>query len=220
MRKIVLTALASLLLANSCIANSNEKVIKQLNADQALNKLIEGNHRFVKLKLKHPDESAHRRNEIVSGQHPMAIILSCSDSRVPPELIFDQGLGDLFVIRDAGNVVDDVIIGSLEYAVGHLNIPLIVVLGHEYCGAVTAALAGHAETVHIEKILNAIKPAIVQARTEKGNLIDNTVRENVKYVVDEIEKSNPVLAKKYKEGQLKVVGAYYNLEDGKIEIIK
>ncbi|MEI7475195.1 MAG: carbonic anhydrase [bacterium] len=220
MKKFILVGLMSLLFVNSSFANEPSAHVKQISADEAFNRLIDGNKRFVKLKLMHPDESNKRRHELASGQHPIAIVLSCSDSRVPPELLFDQGLGDLFIIRDAGNVADDVVIGSLEYAAGHLNVPLVIVLGHEKCGAVTAAVDGHADSEHIEKILDQIKPAVITAKKEQGDLIDNTVRENVKYVVDEIKNSNPVLAKKYKNGELKVVGAYYHLEDGKVELLK
>ena len=112
------------------------------SADAALAKLIAGNRRYVQHRQQYPDQSLPHRKELVSGQHPFAVILGCADSRVPPELLFDQGLGDLFVIRVAGNLVDDVVLGSIEYAVEHLGTKLIMVLGHEKCGAVSAAVEG------------------------------------------------------------------------------
>lgn len=110
------------------------------NGDEALARLMEGNARYVSAKLNHPDQTLQRRAEVASGQHPFAIILTCADSRVPPELLFDQGLGDLFVVRVAGNIVDDDILGSIEYGVGELATPLVMVLGHERCGAVKATV--------------------------------------------------------------------------------
>lgn len=221
MKRILLASLLSLLMINGCLAES-KKTCPQLNSKEALNKLIEGNNRFTHLKLKHPDETFQRRHEIVSGQHPFAVILSCSDSRVPPELVFDQGLGDLFVIRDAGNILDDIVIGSIEYAVGHLDVPLVIVLGHEDCGAVTAAVHGHAETEHIHKILEEITPSIkaVENNGKCDNLVNCTVIQNVKEVVSKLKNSEPVLSQKVKEGKVTIIGAYYHLEDGKVEFIK
>ncbi|MDD2837205.1 MAG: carbonic anhydrase, partial [Methanothrix sp.] len=109
-----------------------------ISSEQALQMLMEGNARFVSGNVIHPDQTADRRSELVSGQHPFAIVVGCSDSRVPPEVVFDQGLGDIFVIRTAGQVMDKVTLASIEYAVEHLNVPLILVLGHDSCGAVTA----------------------------------------------------------------------------------
>ncbi len=118
-------------------------------ADAALARLMEGNRRYTRHKAKHPDESLSRRKDLEGTQHPFAVILGSADSRVPPELLFDQGLGDLFVIRVAGNIVDDAILGSIEYAVEHLGAKLILVLGHEKCGAVTAAIEGGAAAGHL-----------------------------------------------------------------------
>ena len=134
--KVILT-LAIMLFANGAFANE----VKNLSADEALLKLKQGNNHFVHVHMKHPDETKHRREELVKGQHPFVAILSCSDSRVPSEIIFDQGLGDIFSIRNAGNVLDEHIIGSIEYAVYHLGIKLVVVMGHQECGAVNAAIS-------------------------------------------------------------------------------
>ena len=113
-----------------------------ISADDALAQLVEGNRRFVSGEVARPHQSAARRAELAKGQAPVAIVLTCSDSRVAPELYFDQGLGDLFVIRNAGNVLDDHVLGSIEYAVEHLHVPLLIVIGHEKCGAVSAAVGG------------------------------------------------------------------------------
>src|SRR3954451_10886779 len=139
--------LATLFLAFG-VAAWGQEAASGLSADQALSRLLAGNERFVAHKERHPDESAGRRRELVSGQHPFAVILGCSDSRVAPELLFDEGLGDLFVIRVAGNIVDDDILASIEYAVEHLGTKLVVVLGHEKCGAVSAAVSGESTVGH------------------------------------------------------------------------
>jgi carbonic anhydrase len=190
------------------------------NPDESLKKLVEGNERYVKGAMTHPDANSARRDEVAKGQHPFAIILGCSDSRVPPEVIFDQGLGDLFVIRTAGNVADDVAIGSIEYAAEHLGSPLLVVLGHERCGAVKATVDGGEAPGHIGSIVKAIKPAVDKAKGEKGDLVDNSVRENVAMIREKLLESKPILAELVEKGKLKIVGARYDLDDGKVEILK
>src|SRR5213595_1302178 len=163
------------------------------------------------------DQAAKRRAELTKSQHPFAIIVSCSDSRVPPEIVFDQGLGDLFVLRVAGNVIDDDSLGSIEYAVDHLAVRLIVVLGHQRCGAVKAAketIAANGKAPgHIESLVTAIRPAV--EATVKGDL-EATVRANVKNVVQALRSSVPVLKAKVDSGELKVVGAYYSLDTGSV----
>ncbi|TAL17176.1 carbonic anhydrase [bacterium] len=190
------------------------------NPDESLAKLMEGNARYVKGAMTHPDANDARREEVAKGQHPFAIILGCSDSRVPPEVIFDQGLGDLFIIRTAGHVVDDVAIGSIEYAAEHLGSPLLVVLGHERCGAVKATVDGGEAPGHIESIVKAIKPAVEKAKGEEGDLVDNSVKENVELVREKLLESKPILAELVEKGKLKIVGARYDLDDGKVEILK
>jgi carbonic anhydrase len=155
---------------------------------------------------------------IAAGQHPFAIILGCADSRVPPEIIFDQGLGDLFVIRVAGNILDDAILGSIEYAVEELGTALVLVLGHERCGAV-AATVKHAEVVgHISTLINAIQPAVDRAKNEPGDLLDNAVRANIELVVAQLKSSMPV-ADLVLKNKLTVVGAQYNLKCGSVDLI-
>ena len=181
--------------------------------EEAINLLKAGNQRFVEDKSTVNNVDAKRRKELESGQHPYATVISCSDSRVTPALVFNAGLGDIFDIRLAGNVVDDNALGSIEYAVDHLHTPVIVVMGHENCGAVTAAydqvVKGQEAHGHVEDLVDEIEPAV-----NKNGTIDQAIRKNVVDVVAEVKK-DPVVAKAIKAGQVKVVGAYYDL-DGKV----
>ena len=162
-------------------------------------------------------EAAKRRAELTKSQHPFAIVLGCADSRVPPEIAFDQGLGDLFVVREAGNVIDDHSLGSIEYAVDHLAVRLIVVLGHQRCGAVKAAketIAAKTEApAHIQSLVTAIQPAVEE--TTRGDL-NATIEANVKNVTQALRSSTPVLKPRVDSGELKVVGAYYSLDTGTV----
>jgi carbonic anhydrase len=191
----------------------------QSNIDKTLQKLIDGNKRYVSARPIHPNQGKERREEVVKGQHPFAVVVGCSDSRVPPEIIFDQGLGDLFTIRVAGNIVDDVALGSIEYAVGHLDTKLIIVLGHGKCGAVSATVQGGEAHGHIGSIVNAILPALEQAKGRSGDLIENTIRANVELVVSQIQSSKPILASLVQESKIQVIGAYYNMDNGVVEFI-
>jgi carbonic anhydrase len=189
--------------------------------DTALNTLLEGNQRFVVGNMLHPHLTAAHRAEIAKGQHPIATVLSCSDSRVPPELVFDQGLGDLFVTRTAGQVISDEVLGSIEYGAEHLDIPLIVVLGHERCGAVTAVVNGDPAPGHIKSLVHRIKPAVEKAkRSHPSDLVEASVRENIKLTVKQIETSRPILAKMIRDHKVKVVGARYDLDTGEIELLR
>jgi carbonic anhydrase len=188
------------------------------NPDRSLKVLTDGNARFAAQKMKHPGQSMERRAHVAKGQNPVAVVVSCSDSRVPPELLFDQGLGDLFVVRTAGEVVKDVEVGSIEYAVEHLNVPLVVVLGHKRCGAVEAAVEGGSAPGKIGSIVELIKPAVEQAKKLKGDVLDNSVRINVGLVADRIRDSE-VITHFMKEKRLKIVKAYYDLDDGKVTIL-
>ena len=189
------------------------------SGESALQKLLDGNKRYVEAKLSHPDQTAERRAEVAKGQHPFAVIVSCSDSRVPPEIIFDQGLGDLFVIRLAGNILDDAALGSLEYAVEHLGVRHIMVLGHERCGAVDATLKGGEAPGHIGSLVNAIRPAVEKAKNQPGDVLDNAVRTNVTMVVQQLKSSGPILEDLFKKGALTIDGARYDLEDGVVSIL-
>jgi carbonic anhydrase len=184
----------------------------------AVGELVEGNRRFVTGRFEHARQDKERRDELAKGQHPFAVIVGCSDSRVPPELVFDQGLGDLFVVRVAGNVVDDASLGSIEYAVEHLGANLIIVLGHERCGAVKAALDGGALPGHIGAIGAALSPAIAAANAEPGDdPLDAAVRANVRRIVRELRESEPLLAHAVHEGEVEVLGARYDLDTGEVE---
>ncbi len=187
---------------------------------EAISRLKEGNERYTRGNPQHPHESSEERTQLAKSQHPFAVVLGCADSRVPPEIVFDQGLGDLFVLRVAGNVIDDHSLGSIEYAVDHLAVRLIVVLGHQRCGAVKAAketIAAKGEApAHIQSLVAAIQPAV--EATAKGDL-EATVRENLKNVVQALRSSAPVLKAKVDSGELKVVGAYYSLDTGSVAFL-
>jgi carbonic anhydrase len=184
-----------------------------------LKKLLEGNKRYVACKQQNPRQDARRRKEVSKGQKPFAVIVGCSDSRIPPELIFDQGLGDLFVVRLAGNIVDALALGSIEYAVEHLGTKLVVVLGHGKCGAVTAATKGADAPGHVGAIVKAIQPAVKKARKLQGDLVDNAIRANVSLVSGKIKSSKPILGEMAEKGEIKVIGAYYNIESGVVELL-
>ena len=186
------------------------------SADAVLRELKAGNDHHVAKRYQHPHQTAARQRELASAQAPHAIILSCADSRVAPEIILDQGLGDLFDVRVAGNIASDAELASIEYAASHLHAPLLCVMGHQKCGAVTAAAEnGHAEG-HLPSLLALIRPAIDRAKTEPGDLIENAVRDNVENVVRQIRGSRPVLAPLIERGALTVVGAVYSLDTGKV----
>jgi carbonic anhydrase len=170
-------------------------------------------------KEQHPDQSSARQRQLVAGQHPFAVILGCADSRVPPELLFDQGLGDLFVIRVAGNIVDDVVLGSLEYAVEHLGTKLIVVLGHEKCGAVSAAVEGGGADGHLNALVAAIQPSVAATARDPGDKIHNCVIENARRVARQIRQSEPVLKEAAERNGLKVLAADYALDTGKVTVL-
>ena len=182
--------------------------------------LLQGNARFASGHALHPRQDPGRRTELATSQHPFAVILACSDSRVGPELLFDQGLGDLFVVREAGNVVDDHTLGSIEYGVEHLHSPLIVVLGHERCGAVaaardTVAAKGHAEG-HVESLVDAIRPAV---EATAGMDAEATCKANIRDVVHALRTSEPLLEHRVEKGEIAVVGAYYDLDTGAVTFL-
>ncbi len=188
-------------------------------AKDPLKRLIQGNQRYVSsTTVCHEDWSA-KRAALIENQKPFAIIVACSDSRVPPEIVFDQSLGDLFVIRIAGNVVDDFAIGSIEYGVNILGANLVLVLGHVNCGAVSAALKGMTFDNHIQEVVNAIQPAIAITKGEGGDLLEKTIKANVNIVEKKLKSSKPLLAKLVEKGTLQIVGGYYDLESGKVDFL-
>ena len=187
------------------------------NAAEAAGMLFAGNRRYVAGEMKHPGQSAKRRAEVAGGQAPFAVVLGCSDSRVPPEIIFDAGLGDLFVIRVAGNIIDDVVLGSIEYAAARLGTPLVVVLGHASCGAVTAAVAGGDAEGHLPSVMSAIRPAVEKAACRPGDVTDHAIRANARLVVEQMTERSPVLAGRVRAGMLQIIAAYYDLATGCVE---
>lgn len=185
----------------------------------ALRKLMGGNRRFIEDKSIRPRQSRQDLTNTEKGQKPFAVIVGCSDSRVPNEIIFDQGVGDLFIIRTAGQVMAAASYGSVEFATVALGSKLIVVLGHQSCGAVDAAIKRPDVPGHIVTLVNSIKPAAQKAKAMGGNMLENAIRANVIDQVNELRDLEPVLAKKYRNGEILIVGAVYNLGTGKVEFL-
>jgi carbonic anhydrase len=184
----------------------------------ALQELLDGNQRFVAGRMEHPNQTIARRNEVAPAQHPIASVLACSDSRTPPSVLFDRGLGDLFVVRVAGNVASEITIESLDYAVTHLGTRLVMVLGHQRCGAVIAAVEGHEEPGPVGPMLRELAPAVRAAKKMKGDTVANAVRENVLIIVKKLE-NDPRLAAMVKRGDVQIVGGIYSLDTGKVTLI-
>ena len=205
---------AILLVISSPLCLLTEVPAAATSPEAALGALIDGNARFCNGHSLRPHQDDSRRKSLISGEEPLATILSCSDFHVASELIFDQGLGDLFVIRVAGNSLDDEVLGSIEYAVAHLGTQLIVVMGHQQCGALTAAVKAVHERNHVDALLRPLSPAVQDTKGMAGDRVDNDVRENVRIVVDEPKKSQPVLANLQKNGKVEIVGAEYHLQSG------
>jgi carbonic anhydrase len=187
----------------------------QHTPEMALQRLIDGNRRFISNRTTHPDQTAERRRNVVDLQEPFAIILGCSDSRVSPEIIFDQGIGDLFVVRVAGNVVSPVVLESIEYSAIYLHSSVVLVMGHQNCGAVTAVLNGN--TKDIETVAELIAPAIEESKTQPGDRLENAIKDNVKHYVAELRKC-PALNKLIAAKKLTIVGGYYNFCTGRVDI--
>jgi carbonic anhydrase len=202
-------------------ANQTYFTVDNLDSEAALQELIEGNDRYALDHVEHPHEGSQRRVDLSIAQHPFAIVLGCADSRVVPELIFDQGVGDLFVLRVAGNVADDAVIASIEFAVEHLGTRLVVVLGHERCGAVMAAI-GHAFSEgKLNSLIKYIEPAVKAGQEANGDcVVSDTVKAHVNLMVKEIESTVPILSHEVKNGNLKIVPAYYRLATGKVEFLE
>jgi carbonic anhydrase len=192
-------------------------------ANDSLSRLVEGNKCFVSGRMTQADLGSTHRTDLAGGQHPRAIIVTCSDSRVAPEHIFNQGLGDIFVIRVAGNVLDPVGLGSVEYAAEHLHTPLLVLMGHDKCGAVSAAVDATGEPEgNIGSILKMIQPAVKKAKAKGGSkeeIIDNAIKENVADVYASVLQKSPVLKHLIDKGDLKVVAGVYHLASGQVETL-
>lgn len=203
-----------------------DAVRSSMTPEQALARMTSGNADFLAGKTRHSELDNARRLEIARSQSPFAVLVGCSDSRVPPELLFGAGLGELFIVRNAGNTVDSVALGSIEYGALVLGAPLIVVLGHERCGAVAAAVSVVEDNAtypgSIGKMVEGIIPAALKARSFglKGeDLLDAAVRENVKRTVERLRTNETLFVEPQKQGKLKIVGARYDLDDGSVEFI-
>lgn len=190
-----------------------------LTPDQALQMLMEGNDRFVNRRtINSTNRDITRIKQVSKSQSPFASILGCADSRVPSEIIFDQGFGDLFVCRVAGNIATPEEIGSLEFGAAELNSKVIMVMGHERCGAVTATIKGGQLPGQIGTLIEAIKPAVERSKGQAGDPVENACKANVLYQVENL-KSSPVLSGLIKEGKLKIAGGYYDLDNGRVTMV-
>jgi carbonic anhydrase len=193
-----------------------------LSPDAALDRLVRGNARYVEGVSKRHDFS-HEREPLRTGQNPFAAVLSCADSRIAPEYCFDTGRGDVFVCRIAGNFASDELVASLEYAVQVLNTPLIMVLGHDACGAVDATIKsikdGSTLPGHLPSLVAAIGPAVKAVQGEPGDMLDNAIRRNVRLNVDKLKIAAPILSKFVDDKKVRVVGAVYKLASGKVELL-
>ena len=188
-----------------------------MDSNNSLERLKEGNDRFVADKLDGKLQDSNRRNDLTGGQQPYAIILSCADSRVVPELAFDAGLGELFVVRVAGNVANTSSMASIEYAVAHCGSKLIVVLGHQSCGAVTAAVGGGDNGYNLNHLLSHITPSI--SASADGAAVNDIVKKNAELNAQELVSRSSIIGDAVRSGDVKIVPAYYNLDSGKVDFL-
>ena len=216
---------AGIAIAPSAFAKDTKpppKPQNQISPDAALDRLMKGNARYVEGASRRHDFKSERE-ALVGGQNPFASILSCADSRIAPEYAFDSGRGDLFVCRVAGNFANDDTVASLEYGVAVLNSPLILVLGHDSCGAVDATIKSLKDNTtlpgHLPSLVNALAPAVKATRDEPGDLLANATRKNVIDVVARLKSATPILSAAAADGKIKIVGGIYRLDSGKVEMI-
>jgi carbonic anhydrase len=191
-----------------------------LTGQDALQRLFEGNKRFISGKLEHPNHCEESRRGLVAGQEPIAVVLTCADSRVPPVDVFDQGLGDVFVVRVAGNVINDQILGSIEYAVAHLHTPLVMVMGHSSCGAVSAVAQGVKLDGHIASLTPSIDAALKKTKGQQGHWANNAAKALAVSTTKKIAESEPIVADLVKDGRVLVVATYYDLETGEVTLLE
>ena len=189
----------------------------------AWRRLREGNERFVNAETSHPNQDASRRSSLVENQHPFAVIFGCSDSRLAAEIIFDVGLGDVFVVRTAGQVIDDAVLGSLEYSIGVLGVPLIVVLGHDNCGAVSATKAavetGQMPAGFIRDLVERITPSVLTSLRNDQKEVNEMVVEHVKQTAQRLADSSRVISDEIESGRAAVVGLSYSLAEGRADVV-
>ncbi|MGV0102403.1 carbonic anhydrase [Nostoc sp. DSM 114167] len=205
-------------LGSNLLAAETKSVPDDLTPDKALQELLDGNDRFVKARRRNPNQTQSRLVEIAKGQKPFASILGCADSRVPSEIVFDQGLGDLFVCRIAGNIATTQQIGSLEFGSLVLGTKVIMVVGHERCGAVEAAIKGAQVPGRIGSLLEAIKPSVESSKDKSGDKLENACKANILAQIEKL-KSSTVLSELIKAEKLKIVGGYYDLDTGRISLV-
>lgn len=195
----------------------------QLTPADALTELLAGNRRFVAGDRSLPNQDAARRAAVVDGQTPFALVFGCSDSRVAAEIVFDRGLGDLFVVRTAGHVVDGSVLGSIEFGVAVLEIPLVVVLGHDSCGAVKATLAAHASGEmpggYLREIVEHVTPSVLASRRAGRDAVDDVVAEHTRETVELLADRSTLVAERIADGRLAVVGMEYSLADGEAHVL-
>lgn len=235
MEKIVLALCATFITITSCKKENNQNVSeekvttvmteeaqRQLTPDGVLDDLLEGNKRYVSGKLIKRDYQSQVK-ATTEGQYPKAVVLACIDSRVPVESIFDQGIGDLFVARVAGNIEDEDLLGSLEYATGVAGSKVILVMGHENCGAVKSAIKKVDMSSNVTALLNQIEPAVLEVEGERDyknkEYFDKVVKNNVHQTIEDIRKRSEIINNLEKEGKIKIVGAYYSLTNGEVSIL-
>jgi carbonic anhydrase len=186
---------------------------------QILDQLMAGNQRFVRQQAENPRQTIAQRRHLLQAQFPVAAVLSCADSRVPPEIVFDQGLGDLFVVRVAGNVLNEHIIASLEFATVQIKAPLIIVMGHSLCGAVQASMSGDALPGHLAHIAAELEPSITAARAQSSDKHTFAIQHNARHVAAELPRRSPLIARAIDNGQCAVKPAYYNMATGVVELL-
>lgn len=236
MRNLVVTFGLVTLAAGLAVASTDSG--SSLSSDQALQKLLDGNKQYVENKLTNASASdSASRSALAKAQKPYAIILSCSDSRVPPEIIFNKGLGEIFVVRVAGNVPDPVVLGSIEYAAEHLGSPLVMVLGHERCGAITATVEAKGKntgSTNIDAIVKAIAPSIKAAladcdacknekkciEAKKNEFVECLVDSNAKTVAAQLTKRSKILKHLVEAKKIRIVSAKYDLDDGVVTLLQ
>jgi carbonic anhydrase len=221
--KLAAMAAASLAVAaDASAAKSPPKPDNVVSPDGALERLMKGNERYVQgVALRH--DFKHEREALTQGQNPFAGILSCADSRIAPEYAFDSGRGDLFVCRVAGNFLNDDVIASFEYAVAVLNTPLLMVLGHQACGAVDATIKsikdGTTLPGHLPSLVAAIGPAVKPALAQAGNALDNAIRQNVVFNAEKLKAATPIIDKAVADGKVRIASALYHLDTGRVELL-
>jgi carbonic anhydrase len=204
--------------ANSKEIVAQNEMTAKLNPEEALQSLLAGNERFISNKSVNVNRSLTRIQEVAKGQNPFAILLSCADSRVPVEILFDRGFGDLFVVRNAGNIATPEEIGSIEFGSLVLGAKVILVLGHGSCGAVKATIEGNSVPGQIQSVLDFIKPALDNITSEEKKDLSTAIKANVKLQVETLKKSS-VITQLIKENKLKIVGGYYDLATAKVSLI-